>query len=106
MSSLRHRGPRRVEPAGSRYDRAAQRSAATVIEEYSTSFGWASRLLHEPVRTHVRSLYALVRIADEIVDGASAGAGVPPRGSRELLDGLEDETYAAIERGFPQQEIA
>ena len=86
--------------AAARYDDAARRAAATVIRRYSTSFGLACRLLGPDVRPHVHAVYALVRVADEIVDGASAGAGVPPQGSRELLDALEDETLAAIGRGF------
>src|SRR5699024_12509116 len=64
--AIGHRAAGRA--AGSRYDRVAQRSADCVIAGYSTSFGWASRLLEEPVRTHVRSNYAPVRIADEPVD--------------------------------------
>jgi 1-hydroxy-2-isopentenylcarotenoid 3,4-desaturase len=86
--------------AAARYDDAAQQAAATVIRRYSTSFGLACRLLGPEVRPHVYAVYALVRIADEIVDGASAGSGVPAQGARELLDDLEAETYAAIERGF------
>lgn len=87
----------RAAPVGTRYDHAAQRSAATVIEQYSTSFGWASRLLHDPVRTHVRSLYALVRIADEIVDDPALDLTDEER--RQMLDALESETTRAIERG-------
>ena len=86
-----------IGPVGSRYDQAAQRSAATVIGEYSTSFGWASRLLQEPVRAHVRSIYALVRVADEIVDDADLDLDAGMR--RELLDDLEKETLKAVDRG-------
>ncbi len=39
-----------------------------MIRRYSSSFGLASRLLGEPVRSQVRDVYALVRVADEIVD--------------------------------------
>ncbi|GAB2602865.1 hypothetical protein GCM10009696_05450 [Kocuria himachalensis] len=98
MSAAQHTGS--PAEAAARYDDTARQAAATVIRRYSTSFGLACRLLGPEIRPHVYAVYALVRIADEIVDGASAGAGVPPRGSRELLDGLEDETYGAIERGF------
>ena len=88
---------RRGQPAGTRYDHASQRSAGTVIQEYSTSFGWASRLLHEPVRTHVRSLYALVRIADEIVDDPALD--LADEGRRQMLEALERETAQAIAQG-------
>ncbi|MEV4900033.1 phytoene/squalene synthase family protein [Citricoccus sp. NPDC055426] len=86
-----------VHPAVGRYDRVAQSSAARVIRGYSTSFGWATRLLAEPVRTDVRSIYALVRVADEIVD--DPGPGLSPALRRELLDGLEAETLRALQTG-------
>ena len=65
----------RARPTG-RYDEVAQASAAVVIECYSTSFGWATRLLAEPVRTHVRCIYALVRVADELVDDVDLAGDV------------------------------
>ena len=76
------------------YDRVAQRSAGCVITGYSTSFGWATRLLAQPVRTHVRSLYALVRLADEIVD--DPGSGLDRRARAHALDELEAETSRAV----------
>ena len=57
----------------SRYYLMCDRVAAQVIAQYSTSFSLATRFLAPRVRTDVRNLYAMVRIADEIVDGA-AGA--------------------------------
>ncbi|QCU77284.1 phytoene/squalene synthase family protein [Citricoccus sp. SGAir0253] len=77
-----------------RYDRVAQASAGEVIAGYSTSFGWACRLLAEPVRTHVRNLYALVRVADEIVDDPDPS--LSPAWRREQLDALEAEAYRAL----------
>jgi phytoene/squalene synthetase len=85
-------------PHDPRYDAVAQASAAVVIDGYSTSFGWACRLLHRPVRGHVRNIYALVRLADEIVDGPLAAADQTR--SARLLDDLERETYDAVETGY------
>lgn len=82
------------------YDETAVAAAASVIRAYSTSFGMATALLGPRVRAHVRNVYALVRVADEIVDGAADAAGVPVSQQREVLDALEDETYASIARGF------
>lgn len=82
------------------YDETAVAAAASVIRAYSTSFGLATSLLGPRVRPHVRNVYALVRVADEIVDGAASAAGVPLGEQRDVLDALETETYAAIERGF------
>lgn len=86
--------------AGSDYDRAAEASAAAVIARYSTSFGAATRLLGAPVRGRVRCIYALVRVADEIVDGAAADHGVSAEGIRAHLDAYEREAEAAIASGF------
>lgn len=82
------------------YDRTAGAAAAAVISAYSTSFSLASRLLGSRVRGHVRNVYALVRVADEVVDGPAAAAGLPPAGTRALLDELESETLGALRRGF------
>lgn len=82
------------------YDAAAQDAAAAVIRAYSTSFGMATRLLGPRPRPHVRNIYALVRVADEIVDGPALEAGMTTDAAQHLLDALETETMAAIERGF------
>ena len=87
-----------ASPTGlSLYTAAAQRASAEVIDTYSTSFGWASKLLGQAERQPVRNIYALVRVADEIVDGAAAEANDDPT---RLLDELEIETYRAMESGF------
>ena len=79
------------------YTEAAQRASAEVIDAYSTSFGWASKLLGKNEQQPVRNIYALVRVADEIVDGAADEAHDNPA---KLLDELEAETYRALETGF------
>lgn len=58
-----------------RYDRMCDRAAAQVIASYSTSFSMASRILPEATRRDISNLYAMVRVADEIVDGTAAEAG-------------------------------
>jgi 15-cis-phytoene synthase len=88
--------PRSSAPAPT-YDVVAGRSAALVIRSYSTSFGMASRLLAQPVRTHVQNIYALVRIADEIVDAPDVG--MDAAGRAELLDRLEEDTERALRHG-------
>ena len=79
------------------YDLAARASASTIIGHYSTSFGWATRLLQEPVRTHVRCIYALVRVADELVDDAEQSWS--PSRRLELIEGLRAETRRALDEG-------
>ncbi len=82
------------------YGQAAHRSAATIIHEYSTSFGMATRLLSPSVRPGVEDVYALVRVADEIVDGAAAEAGLSPAEIASMLDALEDDTERALQVGY------
>jgi phytoene/squalene synthetase len=96
MSLLDHRTTQPATPAD-QYDAVAEESAALVIRRYSTSFGVASRLLGASVRPHVRNVYALVRVADEIVDAPRPGQDVAER--RLLLDALEQETLVAVQRG-------
>lgn len=76
------------------YESAAQAAAAQVITHYSTSFGLGSRLLPAPMRRHIESIYALVRVADEVVDtyrGPDA---------RAVLDGLEHDVERSLNGGF------
>lgn len=82
------------------YTSAARTSSARVISMYSTSFGLASRLLTRRVRAGIADVYALVRVADEIVDGPAKEAGMDAAETRAVLDALEAETLAAMRRGF------
>ena len=82
------------------YDSVAQETASIVIRRYSTSFGLASRLLGPGVRQHVENIYALVRVADEIVDGSGEEAGLDLLATGQALNALEAETELAIELGF------
>lgn len=84
------------------YTLAAELSSAKVISSYSTSFGLATNLLAPEIRRHVRNIYALVRVADEIVDGAasearSEGGNVD---AAFALDQLEQEVYRALRARF------
>lgn len=78
----------------------AQRAANEVIGSYSTSFGRATRLLGPRHRPLVRAVYALVRVADEIVDGVAAQAGLNLEQQREALDRFEEETHRALRLGY------
>ena len=76
------------------YDETAARASRVVLTGYSTSFALGTRLLGGRGRRGIESLYALVRIADEIVDtrrGPDAAA---------LLDELEAATARALETGY------
>lgn len=82
------------------YTATARRASGTVIEAYSSSFGLASRLLPPQMRGDIQTVYALVRVADEIVDGPAAEAGLDPAGCRRVLDELEREVERALATGF------
>jgi len=84
------------------YTRAAEAACNQVIAQYSTSFGWATKLLSRSVRQPVRNIYALVRVADEIVDGAAAqarlaGGRIDPAAA---LDHYEESVYQALTDAF------
>ena len=84
------------------YTQAAERSSSVIIRSYSTSFGLAAKLLAPEIRQHVENIYALVRVADEIVDGSAAearqgGGKVDPV---HALDDLEKEVYRALKDRF------
>lgn len=82
------------------YSKTAHSAAASVLSEYSTSFGLAAQLLPQPTRQMIRGIYALVRVADEIVDGTAAAAGFSPNQCAQQLDHLETETLTAMRSGF------
>ncbi len=88
--------PRRA--TRSLYDSVSEDSAAVVIRRYSSSFGLASRLLAEPVRTQVRNVYALVRVADEIVDNPDPALGHESRST--MLTWLQDDVRHALQTGY------
>ena len=82
------------------YNQVARDTAAVVIRSYSTSFGLASRLLTRGTRSRIEAVYALVRVADEIVDGVAASAAVPAAEIGAMLDALEAETEQALASGY------
>ena len=83
-----------------RYDRMAFRAAKQVIFSYSTSFGLATRMLGKQQRTDIRNLYAMVRIADEIVDGTTKAAGFDIPATTTLLEEYERQVLTAPLRRF------
>ena len=87
-------------PALARFTRTAESATTDVIRAYSTSFGLATRLLGRRHRQHIRNVYAMVRIADEIVDGVAGEAGLDAAAQRAALDAYADETHHAMRTGY------
>lgn len=83
-----------------RFSRTADIATTDVIRTYSTSFGLATRLLGQRHRQHVRNIYAMVRIADEIVDGVAAEAGLDAGAQSAALDSYIAETHRSMRTGY------
>lgn len=95
---------RRAEPSRATsldlYDATARAAARQVIFRYSTSFGLGSRLLSKAQRAHIASIYAMVRVADEIVDSYRG------EDAAEQLTRFEDEVHRAMDVGFSSDLVA
>ena len=91
------------EPTGlALYTKAAQKSSREVIYSYSTSFGLATKLINPKIRQHIESIYAMVRVADEIVDGSAAEAAIGNQAldpAKEIQD-FETECFTAMKTGY------
>jgi phytoene/squalene synthetase len=83
-----------------RFTRTSEIATTNVIRAYSTSFGLATRLLGRRHRQHVRNSYAMVRIADEIVDGVAAEAGLDAPAQTAALASYITETHRAMRSGY------
>jgi 15-cis-phytoene synthase len=94
------RTPPTENSALERFTMTAESAASGVIRSYSTSFGLASRLLGRRHRQHVRNVYAMVRIADEIVDGVAAQAGLTPADQHAALAEYAEQTHRAMRSGY------
>ena len=77
-----------THPYLSRYDRMADQAAAQVIKQYSSSFSLATQVLDPETRRDIRNVYAVVRIADEIVDGTTAEANECPETALDVYEEL------------------
>lgn len=93
-------GPLDHLPPLERYSAAAEQTAQGIIGAYSTSFGMATRLLGPRHRSHVRNIYAMVRIADELVDGVATEAGLSHTQQHEALESFVCDTEEALGTGF------
>jgi len=83
-----------------RFSRTAEIATAGVIRSYSTSFGMATKLLGPRHRQHIRNIYAMVRIADEIVDGVAAEAGLDAGAQADALTSYIAETHRSLRTGY------
>ncbi|WP_062531305.1 phytoene/squalene synthase family protein [Demequina rhizosphaerae] len=82
------------------YDATARDAAARVIARYSTSFGLGTRILPRAERAHIRAVYAMVRVADEIVDTYRGDDAA------DQLARFEAEVHRAMDAGFSSDLVA
>ena len=83
-----------------RFSRTAEIATSGVIRAYSTSFGMATNLFGRRHRQHIRNIYAMVRIADEIVDGVAAEAGLDAGAQADALASYIAETHRSMRTGY------
>jgi phytoene/squalene synthetase len=65
-------------------------------------YSQATRLIERTVRVHIESIYAMVRVADEIVDGSAAQAALAESAidPEKEIKAFENECYRAMELGY------
>lgn len=76
------------------YNIVALATSQKMTNQYSSSFGLASRLFEPTIRQHIYNIYGLVRLADEIVDTYKGLNGL------EMLNSLEADVYASLKSGY------
>jgi len=81
------------------YTAASYKASQLVTTTYSTSFGLSIRLFEASLRRHIYAIYALVRIADEIVDTYTG----PDKS--QLLDDLEAQVGSTLQTGYSTNPI-
>ena len=81
------------------YDQTCRKLARQLTHSYSTSFSSAIRFYKPDIRPHIYNIYALVRIADEIVDTYNG----PDQA--KILNDLEASVYQAIDNHYSDNVI-
>lgn len=82
------------------FDRMSGRTSSAVIASYSSSFSLATKFLAPQVRADISHLYAMVRIADELVDGTALAAGMDVGEIAAALDQYEQQVLLAKQQRF------
>ncbi len=75
------------------------RQAARITRDNGTTYYWGTLLLPPERRRHVYAVYALCRLADDIVDAPSATQGDNVPQTTEALDAFRGEVGAVLDGG-------
>jgi phytoene synthase len=87
--------------------REGYRRCARLTWQYGTTYFWGAILLPRRQRRHVHAIYALCRLADDIVDDQHTGTVRDPAGAARRLRAFADTFRAAlIERGSDDPAMA
>lgn len=76
------------------YDKTTYECSKIITKRYSTSFSLGIRMFDKSLRTPIYSIYAYVRIADEIVDTFFG------YDRKTMLARFEQDTWEAIDKGI------
>nr|WP_231747472.1 phytoene/squalene synthase family protein [Auraticoccus cholistanensis] len=68
-----------------------------MTREYGTTYWWGAMLLPRAQRRQVHAVYALCRLADDIVDAPQATTGAHAAGTGQALHAFADRFTAAVE---------
>ncbi len=79
--------------------REGYRRCAKLTWKYGTTYFWGAALLPRPQRKHVYAVYALCRLADDIVDDPETGTVVDPESAGRRLHGFADRFRADLVAG-------
>jgi isopentenyl-diphosphate delta-isomerase type 1 len=81
---------------------AGYRQCARITREHGTTYYWGARMLPRHSRHHVYAVYALARLADDIVDEAGPTPG--PETATEL-DAFERRFWSALDAGTDEDPV-
>lgn len=104
MTELQPLGPRPLDPEAAgpdagRHLREGYRHAAKLTWRYGTTYYWGAALLPRARRRHVFAVYALCRLADDIVDDQQAIDHAPAAETAARLQTFADNFRTALAAG-------
>ncbi len=88
-----------VSPAADRHLREGYRRAAKLTWQYGTTYYWGALLLPRARRRHVHAVYALCRLADDIVDDQQTIDQAPVAETAARLQAFADAFRTALAAG-------
>jgi phytoene synthase len=85
--------------------RDGYRRCATLTRRYGTTYFWGAALLPKPQRKHVYAVYALCRLADDIVDDPETGTIADPSAAGSRLGEFADRFRTALAAGGSEDPV-